>query len=281
MKYNMWNLGHRAAVVLICVSCGCLLIYNAWGAILALVLSLLLVVYSCYSLLANDSLVSPQAYHVLVYLREAVLELRAALDSAVGYVSGYVRKLWHSASHYYRERFPLRMDRRRGRGKSYQLSSDSYDAALTRTRDSLTPMLSSPAGRFNPIDQLSQMRYNAYRTTGNNDTSYHRFCQTSDHERSQQLILGKHTSTPVLRPGDRGDPRNGDISLFPSKRTSPLCAQSHTLSRGENATQFSPDGSPWGTSISPKMRVRPTGTKTVQTVAGPLLASTRYNIDPK
>lgn len=278
----MWNLGHRAAVVLICVTCGCVLVYNAWGGILALVLSLLLVVYACYSLLANDSLVSPQAYHVLVYLREAILELHAALDSAVGHISGYAHKLWHSASHYYRDRFPFRMDRQRRRGKSYQLSSDSYDTALVRTRDSLTPMPTSPATRFSPIDQLGPIRHNTYPTLRDSDSTYHRFCQAGDHERSQQLILGKHTSTPLFRSGGRDDSRNGDISMCSIKRTSPtLHTQSHTLSRGENIAQFSPDGSPWGTSISPKMRPRPAGMKTVQTVAGPLLASTRYNIDPK
>ncbi|XP_032669938.1 nuclear pore complex protein DDB_G0274915 isoform X2 [Odontomachus brunneus] len=278
----MWNLGNRAAVVLICVTCGCVLVYNAWGAILALVLSLLLVVYACYSLLANDSLVSPQAYYVLVYLREAIVELHAALDSAVSYVSGYVRKFWHSASRYYRDRFPFRMDKRRSRdNKSYQLSSDSYTTAAIRTRDSVTPTPSSLSTRFSPIDQLGQIRRNTYQASRQADTTYHRFCPVGDHERSLQLILGKHTSTPVFRPADRDDFSNGDICLSPAKTTSPLYTQSHKLSHGENITQFSPDGSPWGTSISPKMRPRPAGMKTVQTVAGPLLASTRYNIDPK
>ena len=41
----------------------------------------------------------------------------------------------------------------------------------------------------------------------------------------------------------------------------------------------SPQGSPWGTTVSPKLRSPGVGTKTVQTVAGPLLASTRYNIN--
>lgn len=277
----MWNLGNRAAVVLICVTCGCVLVYNAWGAILALILSLLLVVYACYSLLTNDSLVSPLAYHIFVYLREAILELHAALDSAVSHISGYVRKLWHSASRCYRDHFPLRMDRRRGRTKSYQLSSDSYATAAIKTRDSLTPTPSSPSIRFNTIDQLGHIRRNTYQTSHNADLTYHKSCQAGDHERSLQLILGKQTSTPVFLPGNRDDSSNGDVGLSPVKKTLPLYAQNHTLSRGENITQFSPDGSPWGTSISPKMRSRPPGIKTVQTVAGPLLASTRYNIDPK
>ncbi|XP_071637775.1 uncharacterized protein [Temnothorax longispinosus] len=124
---TMWDLGSRGAVVLLSVTCGCVLIYNAWGAILALAFTLLLVVYACYSLLVNDSLLSPHAYHVLGYLREAIHELGAALRVVHVHGTGYVRKLWHSASRCYRERFPpFRMDRRRA--SNYQLSSDSYAA---------------------------------------------------------------------------------------------------------------------------------------------------------
>lgn len=271
----MWNiLSNRAAVVLISVTCGCVLIYNAWSAVLVLAL-LILVVYACYSLLANDSLVSPQAYHALVYLWEAILELRVALDTAVGHGIRHVRKLWHSASRCYRDNFPFRMDRRR-RNKSYQLSSETYASGVTRLRNpSPSP---SPASRFSLIDHLSPIPHS-------NDTPArtHKFCyNTADHERSQQLALGKYTSTPVYRAG-RDDPRNGDIGSrgISSKKISPTHTQNHTLDRGENITQFSPKGSPWGTSISPKMRPRPAGVTTVQTVAGPLLASTRYNIDPK
>jgi hypothetical protein len=42
---------------------------------------------------------------------------------------------------------------------------------------------------------------------------------------------------------------------------------------------FSPKGSPWGNSVSPKLRSHGSGVKTIQTVAGPLLASTRFNIN--
>lgn len=279
----MWDiLGNRAAVVLISVTCGCVLIYNAWGAILVLAFSLLLVLYVCYSLLANDSLVSPHAYYVLVYLREAILELCAALDTAVSHGTEQLRKLWHSTSRCYRERFPFRMDRRRG-SKCYQLSSDSYAATRPKNSSSLSPL--SPSSGFSLIEQLSPIPRDAYRLC-DNDTlaTYDKYC--GDYDRSQQqqqFVFSKYTSTPVFRPG-RGDSRNGDVGQLPtrgitSKRNAN--AQSHTLSRGENIRQFTMDGSPWGTSISPKMRPRPAGVKTVQTIAGPLLASTRYNIDPK
>ncbi|XP_011865455.1 PREDICTED: mucin-19 isoform X2 [Vollenhovia emeryi] len=288
----MWDLGNRGAVVLISVTFGCVLVYNAWGAVLALAFTLLLVVYACYSLLANDSLVSPHAYHVLGYLREAVRELGAALRAVHGHGTGYARKLWHSASRCYRERFPpFRMDRRRA--SSYQLSSDSYAAAVRRGEPPSLPLLSSSSSsRFGLIGQLSPIPCDPYRSRVVNDTlgADGELCHAGDYDRASQRqqypVYAKHTSTPVLRPGGREDcPRNGDLVSrsreTPARRIPPVHAQNHTLSRGENVTQFSPEGSPWGMSISPKMRPRPAGVKTVQTVAGPLLASTRYNIDPK
>lgn len=284
----MWDFGNRGAVVLISVTCGCVLVYNAWGAILALAFTLLLVVYACYSLLANDSLVSPHAYHVFGYLREAVHELGAAIRVVHGYGTGYVRKLWHSASHCYRERFPtFRMDRRRT--GNYQLSSDSYAAAAIKRGESSSLLSSSSSSKFGLIDQLSPIPCVPYRSRDMLETDsrlYHAGdYDCTSQQQQQQPACGKHTSTPILRPiGREENPRNGDVNQMrgkPIKKISPMYAQNHTLSRGENVTQFSPEGSPWGMSISPKMRPRPAGVKTVQTVAGPLLASTRYNIDPK
>ncbi|TGZ47200.1 uncharacterized protein [Temnothorax longispinosus] len=285
----MWDLGSRGAVVLLSVTCGCVLIYNAWGAILALAFTLLLVVYACYSLLVNDSLLSPHAYHVLGYLREAIHELGAALRVVHVHGTGYVRKLWHSASRCYRERFPpFRMDRRRA--SNYQLSSDSYAAKRGESPSLPSSPSSSSSSRFGLIDQLSPIPCVPHRSRvndalGTDSRLYHAGDYDCTSQRQQQSICGKHTSTPVLKPVDKEkNPRNGDLisqSHGISKKIPSMHAQNHTLSRGENVTQFSPEGSPWGMSISPKMRPRPAGVKTVQTVAGPLLASTRYNIDPK
>lgn len=282
MKHStMWDFGNRAAVVLISVTCGCLVIYGAWGAILALALTLLLVVYACYSLLANDSLVSPHAYQILGYLSEAIHELGAAFRIAHGHVIGQVRKLGQSASRCYRERFPFRMPKRHA--AAYQLSSDSYVAVKRRDTTS-TSATSLSASRFSSIDQLSPIPRVPCRTRADDVAGdVGKFYDADDHDRlsrqQRQSAFGKHTSTPVIKPRE-GNFRNGDVDpdsrRIPTKKMSP-----HTLSYGENTTQFSPEGSPWGVSISPAMRPRPAGVKTVQTVAGPLLASTRYNIDPK
>ncbi|XP_050453334.1 mucin-5AC-like isoform X2 [Cataglyphis hispanica] len=280
----MWDFGNRAAVVLISVTCGCLLIYGAWGAILALALTLLLVVYACYSLLANDSLVSPHAYQILGYLSEAVHELGAAFRIAYGHGIGQVRKLGQSASRCYREHFPFRMPKRHA--AAYQLSSDSY-VAVKRKDTTTSTSASLSASRFSSIDQLSPIPCVPCRTRTDDALAGDagKFYDAGDNNRvsrqQRQSAFGKHTSTPVMKSSDReGNFRNGDVDpnsrRIPTKKMSP-----HTLSYGENTTQFSPEGSPWGVSISPAMRPRPAGIKTVQTVAGPLLASTRYNIDPK
>lgn len=51
-----------------------------------------------------------------------------------------------------------------------------------------------------------------------------------------------------------------------------------TPSRSYGDAGFLSKDSPWGKSVSPKLRSHGAGVKTVQTVAGPLLASTRFNI---
>ena len=51
-----------------------------------------------------------------------------------------------------------------------------------------------------------------------------------------------------------------------------------TPNRSCGDTGFLSKDSPWGKSVSPKLRSHGAGVKTVQTVAGPLLASTRFNI---
>nr|QGW50407.1 sensory neuron membrane protein s1 [Chouioia cunea] len=100
------------------------------------------------------------------------------------------------------------------------------------------------------------------------------------------------TSTPLPKSSTwkKDIQPNGDLGLFTHSSTPLIKKQSptrsentHTLvsqQRSEEAL-FGPKGSPWGPGNSPKIRERPVGVKTVQNVAGPLLASTRYNIDPK
>ncbi|KAJ9592599.1 hypothetical protein L9F63_015737 [Diploptera punctata] len=69
----------------------------------------------------------------------------------------------------------------------------------------------------------------------------------------------------------------GNRSLSRNERSHYSGSKNH--SRVSSDIDFSPKGSPWGTSVSPKLRSHGGGVKTVQTVAGPLLASTRHNIN--
>ncbi|XP_069700414.1 uncharacterized protein [Periplaneta americana] len=66
---------------------------------------------------------------------------------------------------------------------------------------------------------------------------------------------------------------------IPVNRSQRLQNQTNRYSRVSEDLSFSPKGSPWGKSVSPKLRSHGSGVKTVQTVAGPLLASTRFNIN--
>ncbi|XP_020288766.1 uncharacterized protein LOC109857140 isoform X2 [Pseudomyrmex gracilis] len=289
----MWNLGNRASVVLISLTFGCVLVYNAWGAILALAVTLLVVVYVSYSLLINDSVVSPHAYHLVGYLQEAIHEISTALRTAHGYGIGQVRMLWRNANRYYREHFSLRMDRRR----SYQLSSDSYAAvsAAVKRRDSSSSSTSSTMStRFGLLDQFSPIpRVSNHRRLRASDIlmTDERFHHASDYEHlshQKYPAISKHcTSTPVKSGNKEEDIRNGEANQtsqsykISPRKFSTTYSQNHMLNHGENCTQFSLEGSPWSTNSGSKTRPRPGGVKTVQTVAGPLLASTRYNIDPK
>ncbi|XP_046479364.1 uncharacterized protein [Neodiprion pinetum] len=265
----MWDLGdrNRGIFVLISVLSGCAVLYNAWGPILALTVSIIAVIHVCYSLLTNDSILSPQALFFLEYVSEGGREISANLNAASFYLSSTLRKLYTILSNHCRTYVAAKMSRFR-KNSSYQLSNDNRQASRSSSRFDLTT---------NPLSPIPKNSYQE-------NTPY------IDHPATRQLSdnysLTKLTSTP-LDPWckDPQVPSNGGIELFTPTRPlrreiQPIFGPNHS-SMIQNETVFSPEGSPWGTSISPKMRSKAAGIKTVQTVAGPLLASTRYNIDPK
>ena len=257
----MWKIGSRGVVGLLSVFAGSVILYNAWGPILVLAVLLLLVVNTCYSLLINDRLVSPHTLLALEYVKETASELNDVLKYISDLLFSSIRDFTDIAKRYYRQRLNYNMNR--PRRSSYHLSSDSSKArdssSYPKTNvNQLTPI---PRRNFHNVDDWNE---------GNQYV-----------ENSESVI--KHTSTPLVpwkkENMQNGEPQQLSFQRSPSK-ISPLQSRNHTLSRGEE-TIFSPEGSPWGTSISPKMRAKAGGIKTVQTIAGPLLASTRYNIDTK
>lgn len=151
----------------------------------------------------------------------------------------------------------------RFRRNTYQLSNDNHDTSRNSTRFDLT------------TNQLSPISRNDYQEN-----------IALDIPRRNLYSAAKLTSTPLASsPKDTNPHSNGLIGLFtpnrPLRQETQLTYGPKSTSVRINETVFSPEGSPWGTSISPKIRSKAGGVKTVQTVAGPLLASTRYNIDPK
>ncbi|KAK0086167.1 hypothetical protein PV325_003672 [Microctonus aethiopoides] len=167
------------------------------------------------------------------------------------------------------------MDRRRR--NTYQLSSDTF-------------VNSNKNSEFNIADELTPISRNRRRSyiTGSENNS--NIDSVNPHEFGGTRLLNKVTSTPLVQWKKR-ESRNGDVNHHDSnivanhqttlRRASSLQSSDLYGMSKEDETIYSPRGSPWGTSISPKMRSKAAGVKTIQTVTGPLLTSTRYNIDPK
>lgn len=269
----MWNLGNRDIIVLVSVISGCAILCNVWGPLVALTATIILVICAWFtSLVADDTPFTPHASIALNRLEEGGREIKVFIGEAYARLRRYVDDLGNEFGRLYRVHVVTRMAQRRR--STYQLSSESYPSSRN-------------CSRFNLVEGLSPIARGPYRSDVNssnleNSPYVEADASISDHASS----LSKVTSTPLV-PWRKGDSRNGDATGAdhsgvnkPPWTKSPSVPQNHSLSRGED-TMYSPQGSPWGTSISPKMRPRAAGVKTVQTVAGPLLASTRYNIDPK
>ncbi|XP_011497188.1 PREDICTED: putative GPI-anchored protein PB15E9.01c [Ceratosolen solmsi marchali] len=255
---------NRGFVVLLTALSFCVLLYKAWGPLLFITCALVLVVHTCYSLLVNDSLFAPHTLVLLRYARGYGLELALALKLlfALG-IRSTAR-----AFEYLKRRYDVGCRRRFNESHGSPGSPDEDMNGRQRNAYRLSTTAIDMAERPSPINHDP---YRAFALNGACD--------------------GARTSTPIPRGSTWTNAAqvNGDLGQFISinsftakKTTTSRCENkqpSITLPRSEE-TLYSPKGSPWGNSISPKMRDRNV-IKTVQTVAGPLLASTRYNIDPK
>ncbi|XP_012280890.1 nuclear pore complex protein DDB_G0274915 [Orussus abietinus] len=265
----MWDLGNRGVLVLVSVLSGCVLLYNAWGPILALTLSLFLVVFACYSLIANDTVFTPHADLVFRYLREASYEAHNVLGLTRLQIYNRCRELLTFIKRLYRQRIAARVSRHRA-ASTYHTSSDLYHANASNS-----PM-------FSLIDQLSPISCGTYRSLVDDISSANSSSMESNSRGNDSGGTSiKHTSTP-LHPWRKENSQNGGPGLYTPTR--PIGKKTQTEKGHDRSLEngsFGFNGSPWGISISPKMRSKAAGVKTVQTVAGPLLASTRYNIDPK
>lgn len=267
----MWEIGNRGVVGLLSVFIGSVVLYNAWGLILVLAILLFFVVNTCYSLLVNDSLVSPYNLLVFHFVRGVILDLSGIIEQFSVILTHYIRDFVNAVKRYYRQRFNSshnNSNMNRSRRSSYHLSSESFVKAREPSAASSSSYSNANVNQLSPIPKEKFQQIDDW----NEHTRYV--------DNNESLV--KYTSTPLVpwrkENVPNGEVQNVSIQNSPNKISS-LQARNHTVSRDE--TFFSPEGSPWGTSISPKMRSKAAGVKTVQTVAGPLLASTRYNIDTK
>ncbi|XP_060822555.1 nuclear pore complex protein DDB_G0274915-like isoform X2 [Bombus pascuorum] len=244
----MWELRNRSVIILVSVLSGCVFLYSVWGPIFILTISLFLTIYACYFLIINDSLLSPHAFLLLDYCKHISFEVRTSFGTVIDHV--------------------YRMERRRG--SNYQLSTDPYP-----TRKS--------SSHFVSITQLSPIPKNLQKANVSNDISSKiYFYPNSEHSSyDHDSFVAKRTSTPMLS-RNKEELENEMYKLSPagqvlSKRPSPLYGQNQVLMQVENSTYFDAEGSSWDSKVDTKVGER----KDIQTATGPLLASTRYNIDPK
>ncbi|XP_053971622.1 nuclear pore complex protein DDB_G0274915-like isoform X1 [Hylaeus volcanicus] len=268
----MWDLGNRGVVALVSVLSGCVFLYNVWGPILLLTISLFLTIYACYSLITSDSLFSPHAFLLFDYCKRISLEVRANFESIVDHICRYTRTLWESGNLRFRELYLTQTRMERRRGTHYQLSSDPFP---TRRNSS----------KFGSISRLSPIIKTTQNSDAENIGSENKVYHNSDYSSYDRSVFDKHSSTPTFprNKDEFGNKANESLSLdqTPSKRMSSAYSPNHSLSQGENVMRFTSEGSPWGTSIGPKVHPKSSPIETVRPASGPLTMSTRYNIDPR
>ncbi|CAK9796883.1 hypothetical protein ANTPLA_LOCUS993 [Anthophora plagiata] len=272
----MWDLGNRGIVALVSALSGCVFFYNAWGPILILTISLFLTIYACYSLIINDSLLSPHAFILFHYCKQLFLEVRTSFEGILDHAYRYTRQFFESANHRFRKRYLTHSRMERRRGSHYQLSTDPYSTKETSTSS------------YGSITQLSPIGRNVQKVDVTNHLSpQNRFYHDSEHSSYDHGPLAKHTSTPMFpRNKEEFENQPFDVTSLDetlSRRTTPSHRRNHSSTQEGGRTYFGGEGSSWGSCLSSKERTdaKVGERKAVQTVAVPLLATTRYNIDSK
>ncbi|XP_014217516.1 nuclear pore complex protein DDB_G0274915 isoform X2 [Copidosoma floridanum] len=237
----------------------CLLIYKAWGPLLLVTCSLAVILHLCYSLHVNDSVFTPYSLVLLGHAKSLALELSQTLQALLQdglhksrVLLGYLRKQ-------YEEKFKSQIDPAENNIMS--------DAKRNLYRPSV---LVNP----NSTDNLNPR----------NSELYHSFALNGI------ANIGK-TSTPIPRGSNfkKNEMQNGGVNVFtPTNNT---LIKNVSSSKTENKPTldlsqtedilYSSKNSSWNYSMSPKSKDMSESIRTVQSVAGPLLNSSRYNIDPK
>ncbi|XP_078050721.1 uncharacterized protein LOC144477122 isoform X2 [Augochlora pura] len=253
----MWDLGYRCIAALASVLSGCVFLYNVWGPILVLTILLCLTVYACYSLIVNDSSLSPHASFLFDYCVHAALEVRTHFETIAEQIYRWSRTFWETTKLCFFEVCLTKIGMERRRGTHYQLSTDPYP---TRRNSS----------KFDPIAQLSPIPRNVRESNMNEMVR-----SNSSYARNS---LTKLASTPLVYSQNKEEYENQLSEEASSQRVSPVYSQYNNSAQGEEASYYHLEGSPWGTTISPKARA--TMEKSSRSPSTPL-SSTRCNIDAR
>ncbi|XP_017877223.1 nuclear pore complex protein DDB_G0274915-like [Ceratina calcarata] len=271
----MWELGNRSVVALVSALCVCVIVYTVSVPIFVLTVSLVLTIYACYFLIINDSLLSQHALVLYDYCKQVSSSVHAGIATVAGHTRQHVHRFTEAAKRGFRRlhltQIQPGMERRRG--SHYQLSSEFYSTG--RNSDDFARSIS----QFSPIRRNSQSAHTPNDITPRNKLS---------HEPTGRVLYDhtsfatKHSSTPMFS-SSKEELENQTINLLPTNRslTRRTSGHNNVYYKEESPTYFTNNDSLWGTTVSPKQGIKGIERKTVQTVAGPLLATTRYNIDPK
>ncbi|CAL7952529.1 unnamed protein product [Xylocopa violacea] len=269
----MWDLRNRGVIVLVSALSGCVFLYNVFGPIFILTVSLFFTIYACYSLIINDSLLSRHAFLLFDYCKYVSFEVYANSEIIVEHAYQYICQFFDVLSRRFRKRYPIETQSgmEKHRGSHYQLSSDPYPIRRN-------------SSNFGSIAQFSPIPRNSSKANISNDISSNvNFYHNSGHSPyDHSSSATKHTSTPMFPSGKEGlenqtfDSSSGDPTL--PKGASFLYGRSHAALPKENATYFNAEhSSQWGCCVDSKLDAKAGEPK----VAGPLSTSTRHNIDPK
>lgn len=259
----MWELTNQDIVIILSVLSGCLIFYNLWGYFIGKILISIAIIYSCIYILINEN------YNTLLTkINDSIIKAGENIPDLFSLfyhqLLSYLQQFVGFVKKFYQKHFS-KMERR-GRN-SYQLSSES---SISMSNNSQLGLMSA----------VSPMSKNSRRSivSGSENSVAKRLSPSPSP--SSSFGGNKHWENSSYH-------LNGDIngSMQHLWKKSPTKysnndAQDDSLSARREEILFRSHSTPWNAGLGGK-NSSSAGIKTVQTVAGPLLSSSRYNIDSK
>lgn len=254
----MWELNNQDIVIILSVLSGCVVFYNLWGYFIAIVILLIATIYTCIYVVINDNYTT-----LLPRINDNIIKAGNNIPDLLSQFYHQLLKYFREFSDSVKNLYQKHADKMERRGRnSYQLSSES---SISMPRNS----------QLGLINNLSPISRNTRRSivSGSENSAAKNFSPSSSFGGNKQWENSNYNSN--------GDVNGSMLNLW-KKSQSKYDNNTHddSLSARREEILFRSHSTPWNAGLSPKINSN-TGIKTVQTVAGPLLSSSRYNIDSK